>query len=717
MCKQRVLIFLIILQSFLFSKTYLESFKSDKYIKIDGELNEVIWQQAPKYSDFLTFQPDYGQELSEKTIAYSAYDDENLYFAFNCYSENPDNIQATMTNRDNIFSEDWVLVMIDSYNDQQSAYEFIVNPYGIQGDLIMKNNGDDSSPDFIWESAGQITSTGYVVEMAIPLKSIRFEPGKKVEMGVSFGRHIPGKSEKGAFPGYSPGNGNFLNQLGKIVFQDLNYERTYEILPSVTKNYKMKDKNGELQQDLNETNLGFTAKAGLTPTLTLDATYNPDFSQVESDAAQVDANVRSSIYYSEKRPFFMEGSDKFEVAGTGSASAIHRAVHTRTIIDPSAGLKLTGKIGKSNSISTIIAADESPKYDDDLDINQNAYFGILRYKRLLNNGDHVGGLYSSRFLGNGYNQVLGLDSKIQLSGKTTLEGNSFYSATREMDSDSMNQAYNVDLDWTYNDKKYYLSLSAHDISKNFDLQSGYLPRDGLSALVMSTNRSFYFNNNLIQKYVPGMYNFVQYDKYSKKTEYLLKMNHNLYLTKNTIFHICAGLSTESYMNKLYRRDSYCIYFRSQPLKQLGFEINFRENGTPWYDEDDPGQADQNTFNLELEYKPFSSLSSSFRVVHSVIHRRSNEELLMDYQIYRNRTTYQINKYLFIRATVEYNAYREELLTDFLASFTYIPGTVVHLGYGSLYEKTRYYDGDYIDAGNFMEMQRGFFLKASYNWRI
>jgi len=714
-CKRIVLIGLL-LQIFLFGATYIESAKFNQDITIDGQIDEEAWQKAPRYTELITFQPRIGEKMSENTIVYSAYNDQNLYFAFQCFSSNPDQIQATMTSRDRIFNEDWVMVMLDSFNDQQNAYEFIANPYGVQGDLIMENNGDDASPDFVWESAGQKTENGYSVEIAIPLQSIRFEPGENVEMGVAFGRHIPEKSEKGTYPPYSAGEGHLLTQMGRIIYRNLNYDRTYEVLPSITRNYKLSQQDGNFKENLNTTNFGFTTKMGITPTLTLDATYNPDFSQVEADAGQVDANLRSNIYYAEKRPFFMEGSEKFELAGTGSASAIQEAVHTRTIIDPSAGLKLSGKIGKSNSISTIIAADESPMYDDE-SINENAYFGIFRYKKLLDQGNHIGGIYSSRMLGNGYNHVIGGDSKIQLTGKQSIEGNSLYSVTRAVDSNQVDRAHNIDLDWTYDSKKYYLSLSAHDISKNFGLQSGYLPRDGISALVMGAGRIYYLKNDIVQQFQTGMYNFVQYDKYSNQMEYLLKYKNDFYLTKNTFFQIFGKLSTESYSNKLFRRNGYGAYFRSQPLKQLGVELYHTRGGTPWYDEDDPRQAVNSTYKMELDVNASSSLHSSLSAIRVLVHQSNNNEQLMDYQIYRNRTTYQINKYLFFRATVEYNAYNQELLTDFLASFTYIPGTVVHIGYGSLYEKTRYDGTEYIDSNNFLEMDRGFFMKASYNWRI
>ncbi len=708
---------LLIMVNLAFSFTEIHTTRCNSQIQIDGILNEKIWQETSQYSGLKTFYPDIGKPLADATTVYTSYDNENLYFAFDCKADDPEKIQGTMTKRDGIYSEDYALVMIDSFNDKQNAYGFLVNPRGVQGDLIMNAQGNgDSSHDFIWQSAAKLNDHGYTVEMAIPLKSIRFNPGTVVRMGVGFGRQITQSSEKGLFPGLDPEKGGMLTQLSTIEYKNLSYDRTYEVLPSVTNNYKMTNQQGTLKEDFNRTNVGVTAKIGLTPTLTLDGTYNPDFSQIEADAGQVTANLRSNIFYSEKRPFFMEGVEMFDFAATGGGSAVMTAVHTRNIIDPIAGAKLSGKVGDKNAISTLIAADESPKYNDDT-MNQNAYFGLFRYKRLLNNSSYIGGLYSSRFLGNSYNQVTALDAKYRLTGKMQVEGNAFYALNKPEDSQQTSNSYNTDIQYTYSDKKYYFKVGYHDISKNFNLASGFVPRDGIRTGTSFEARSFYFNNTFLRKIRISSYNFFQYDKYDNQNEYYINLSTNFHFPGNTYFRLQGNLGTESYVGNIYEKDGFSFFFKTQFVKQLNFQASYYQKGTPWYDEDDPYQATVGSLWSQLEYKPTSSLKTSFRVIRSLFHKKSTGKEVLDYQIYRSRTTYQINKYLFLRATVEYNAYEEELMSDLLVSFTYIPGTVVHLGYGSLYDQTQFKNGDYVNARNFMEMERGLFIKASYNWRL
>src|SRR6056297_1373676 len=241
-----MLVFVVLLLS---SPNFIKPGKvRSKDIKVDGLLNDEIWQDVKEYSEFYTFQPIYGEPMSKPTHAYTAYDKDNLYFAFKCIDPNPEDIIASLTKRDNMFSEDWVMVMLDSYNDQESCYEFGVNPYGVQGDLVFSGNGDDSSHDFVWQSAAKITDDGYTVEIAIPLKSIRFKPADEVEMGICFLRYSPKASEKGSFPKFDPEGGALLNQFTKITYENLDYNRTVEVLPSVTQNLQYSNQEGDFNR-------------------------------------------------------------------------------------------------------------------------------------------------------------------------------------------------------------------------------------------------------------------------------------------------------------------------------------------------------------------------------------------------------------------------------------------------------------------------------------
>jgi hypothetical protein len=655
--------------------------------------------------------------MSQKTYVYSAYDSENLYFAFHCLHTNPDELLATMTKRDNIFSDDWVMVLLDSFNDQESCYEFCVNPYGIQGDLVFNGNSDDSSPDFIWQSAGQKTDTGYTVEIGIPLKSIRFKPSDEVEMGIGFLRYMPIASEKGSLPAIDPDGGNLLSQLSKVKYEGLTYDRNYEILPSVTRNIKYANEEGKFNRTINRNEFGVTTKLNLTPTLILDATYNPDFSQVEADAGQVTKNLRTDVYYSEKRSFFLEGNDKFNLAGTNNWSSISKAVHTRRIIDPIAGLKLSGKIGKKGSISSILAIDESPKHDEDL-VNKNAYHGIFRYKSLMDNGSYLGGFYTTKALGEENINTLGSDIKYQITGKKSIEANAIVTGHKEKDIDTK-YSHNLDLQFLYDTEKYYSGVGLHDISKNFLMSSGFWGRDGMTTLAAFGYRSFYPANSWVKKFRLGLIGNVRQDQYYTKNEYYSEFNYQFSLPRNTTFMNWVEYATEVYENKIYRCDEFGSYFNSQIMKFASIHLEQRLGNAVWYDEEEPQQAVKNTYELELELKAGANFQSSFSHIRSLYKNKKSGKELMDYQIYRNRTTYQINKYLFLRSTLEYNAYEKQLLTDFLVSFTYIPGTVIHVGYGSMLEKTEWKQNerDYRYSNRFLEMDRGLFMKASYNWRL
>ena len=181
---------------------------------IDGILNDEAWKDAPKVSGFKTFSPDFGLDMSQLTTVYMLYDEENIYFAFECKDDEPDKIKASVNSRNNIRADDWICVNLDSFNDHQSLYAFYVNPHGIQMDSRFSAGQEDSSVDFVWYSAGTISDDGYRIEMQIPLKSIRFTTREPVEMSVLFERMISRQRVQGSYPAMDPSKGMaFLTQM------------------------------------------------------------------------------------------------------------------------------------------------------------------------------------------------------------------------------------------------------------------------------------------------------------------------------------------------------------------------------------------------------------------------------------------------------------------------------------------------------------------------
>lgn len=327
---------------------------------IDGNMDEPVWESAPSVSGFKSFIPDFGNDLDFKTVVYMAYDEENLYFAYRCYDDEPGKIKASVNSRDNILNDDWVCINLDSFNDQQSLYAFYINPHGIQMDSRFASGQEDKSVDFVWYSAGLINDDGYTVEIRLPLKSIRFSNREPVKMAVFFERKISRQAIHGSYPHMDPEKGYaFLTQMKPMIYYGVKHYTLLEVLPAFTYAYRNVHSDGEMKREERNPRLSLTAKYGITSQLILDGTLNPDFSQVEADAGQVDVNLRYKLFYPEKRPFFLGGHDNFNFAATQADEhdPVNTLVHTRTIINPYAGVKLSGKAGERVNVAAVYAAD------------------------------------------------------------------------------------------------------------------------------------------------------------------------------------------------------------------------------------------------------------------------------------------------------------------------------------------------------------------------
>ena len=741
--KTNILVGFIILVGFASAQVEIVPVRTDTPPVIDGHLNDMVWQQAPGYDGFTTIQPDFGKPSSEQTVGRVAYDSEYLYFAIEALDSEPDKIKAAVTKWDNLFQDDWVGVIIDALNDRQSACLFATNAYGSQGDLMLDAQGNgDPSEDFIWDAAGSMNSAGFSVEIRIPLQSIRFRAGDKVIMGIAFARQLSRYSEMAAFPPFLPDKGAMTTQLGKATFRHLEYQRTYEILPSFTQSENSGAQGGKLQRidEYSGSDAGLTAKVGVTPTLTLDLTVNPDFSQIESDASQVDVNLRYPNFYPEKRPFFLEGIKNFDIAGIGNSSAISNVIHTRMIADPSFGMKLTGKLGRSNALAAMITRDESTlEYDAEKKkrIGNPADFGIVRYKRLLKDESYVGGILTAREHEGGYNRVTGVDALWRLSGTMKIEGNAFYGLSKDPNSAEATAAHNADLSWIYDDRNYTFLAGIHDVTTDFRLDTGYIPRDGTTTVNFLGRRAFYFESKLLQKLTVGYWGFVQRDRYFDMND----GRHNIHIwfsmprSINSEWDYTFG--TEVYEGESFDRSGFEIDMNGQVLKPLYISVGLGKRGSPYYDDpDDPFQGDVAYWWAFFNFQPTENFSTEFSTMREGFTSRDDDLQLYDYQIYRNKTTYQLNKYVFIRGILDYTyvqypdygiKYPEEgnvddskgLTAEFLVGFAYFPGTVIYVGYGSRLENLEYdaTELDYLPAKSLTEMKRGLFFKASYNWRL
>lgn len=682
---------------------------------IDGILDDDVWKTAPQTTDFKTFIPDFSKEASQKTIVYTAYDKENIYFAYQCFDKEPEKIKASLTNRDNIRPDDWICVNLDSFNDQQSLYAFYVNPFGIQMDSKSTGNSEDTGMDFIWHSGAKVNQDGYIVEVQIPLKSIRYADTNPVQMAVFFERRIARFSEQSSFPALDPKKGySFMDQLMPLYYYDVNHYTLFEMIPAFTFNQKYSHKMGSLSTSEVNRDVSLTLKYGITSDLILDGTYNPDFSQVEADAGQVDINLRSKLFNAEKRPFFLEGRDNFIVAGTSinEIDPVASIFHSRIIENPIAGIKLSGKISSTGLISVLYANDERKNSEGN---TQRFHIPVIRYKHALNKDSFIGGIAGSVENNDNFNRVFGFDGQLRFEGAKLLEFSGIFSNTGTDISRNIN-GNSFTLKYSDQTRDLEYSLSAKNVSKDFIADMGYLSRNGIYTFAGLIKPKFYPEQGIIRKIELEAFTSQSKDEYFNMWETFNHISFYSLFPGNLSAKVKYSYSTEIFEGQRFKTGGFHATFGGWFSNKFYFSILYRRVNAIYY-QSNPFQGYSNRITSTLLYLPNDNFQTEFAFTFSDFTREDNDEQIYSYPILRTKLTYQLNKYLFFRSILEYNDYRRQMVTDFLASFTYIPGTVMHIGYGSMFEKTEWDGIQYRPGNSFIESRRGFFFKASYLVRL
>ena len=688
---------------------------------IDGKLDDPIWAKAIRFENWKTFKPDMDKDPSQKTVAYLAYDADNFYFAVRCFDTAPGKIKAAMSKRDAIDADDIIGLILDTFDDRQSGFTFMLNAQGIQEDAMMNVQGNtDTGFDTIWYSKGSIDDQGWTVEARVPLQSLRFPNKKSVTMRALFFRFFTRTSEQATSPPINPNSGSILGQSQPFQVTGLHYERVVEILPAATYRVVHDAQDGRMVKT-EETKLkdvfGLTAKIGVTSDLVFDGTYNPDFSQVEADASQVDINLRYANYFEEKRPFFLERQDLWQFAANMEDSPLMALVYTRTIVSPDYGFRLTGKISPRDTIATIYAKDNRP--DDPLDTHPD--FAIARYRHTLKDDGYIGGFYTAREAGHWYNRVAGADGRFRLSQVSVLSFHAFGSMTRKPDEAGQDvgtaDGHALSVLYEYSTRKWVVNLGYQDISKDFQVDTGFLTRTGLRRIGDFAMYQIYPKSKLIQKIEPFYWGYQLYDTIYNMWETMNFFVLRFYLPRNTQVRFEGILANEVFAGQRFDRSGFGFRTETQLYKQLYLYGNIRQWGKIYYDAETPYQGDGISSQAGVRYQPIDKLDFSLDLTYSTFNRRSDHTNIYSYTILRNRNTFQLNKYLFLRGIVEYNLYYKRMTLDGLVSFTYIPGTVFYAGYGSALEQTEWDGSAYAPSDTFHETRRAFFFKVSYLWRL
>ncbi len=743
--------------------------RAEADVVIDGDLGDSVWAHAAVLTGFSQYSPNDGVPAADSTQVLVWYSATAIYFGIRAF-ELHGRPTMTLANRDQIFGDDNVQILLGTFHDGKQALMFAVNPLGVQGDgslieganvtasgfiggAVVGREQPDLSPDFVFQSRGRVTDWGYQVEVRIPFKSLRYQPRQPQDWRLNIVRQVkhsgfedswfPARRASATFVGQA-GNLLGLSGMHRGLVMDLNPEATGKANGAPTlEGYRY---------DLGDPEVGGNIRWGVSDNLTLNGTIKPDFSQVESDAGQLAFDPRQALFFAEKRPFFLEGSELFQVP--------QNLIYTRRIVQPVAAVKLTGTTFGTD-VGLLSAVDQKFASATGTD---NPIFTILRAQRSLGRGSRLGLAYTDRIEGDDYNRVAEVDSRLvfkeiyglnlQLAGSRTRAGGVTTTAPLWLSQ------------FTIQHRIWGLRSLFAGISDQFRDASGFIGRAGIVHSYVDPSYTTYGRRGgLLERFtgdivVDGIWQYQNFIHGRHMQDKKLHFNVNTALRGG--WNLGAGYFVESFgydaaLYAAYRLklpNGSTVPFTGQPTITNGEYIV--QVGTPqWKHVSGSGYFlqghDENFFewasgdllllSLDLSYRPTERLRNSISYFWQQVKRRTDGSLVNVGRVLRAKVEYQVGRPLFVRVVGQYiqdktDSLRDDSRTgapiyiqgdsltraaatqsnlfhvDLLLSYQPVPGTVLFAGYGS-----NMVDEDAFQFRGLTRTDDAFFVKLSYLFRL
>lgn len=688
--------------------------------------NGAMEGKLAKVEGFIQRVPSDGQPSTQRTEVYLGYDDKNLYSIFVCFDSEPQKIRARLAPRENVFGDDIVEIMLDTFHDERRAYAFITNPLGIQLDALFNEGGGgfrgfDSSFDTLWYSRGRLTDQGYVVWMAIPFKSLRFPSTDKQTWGLLFNRDIPRLNEETFWPHYSSRIEGRLNQTATLEgLENISPGRNIQLIPfGVFRSFRAPDERDPLrpqfEREQADFDAGLDAKFVFRDSLVLDLAVNPDFSQVESDEPQVTVNQRFEVFFPEKRPFFIENASFF-------ATPIN-LVFSRRIADPQFGVRLTGKAGPY-ALGAFVIDDEAPGKsvapDDPLD-DSRALFAIFRVNRDIGKQSTLGFIFTDREYMDSYNRVGGVDGRFKLSEHWVATAQAVASFTRclpmadrlrisagvlgsasdgcffrDTQEKLAGPAYDVEVKRSGRQLNY--ELEYNDRSDGFRTAPGFLRRDDIRRVGQEVGYGFRPEGKWLISWGPFFNTEAVWDHSGLRLDLTQDSSITFEFVGQTEIGALYNWDRERLRpedfpvlldNKDFSRNRKGIFFRSSYYSPVtvsgtytwGTGINFSPPAGQ-----EPFLTNITTAGLETTLRPITPLRIDNTYIFFRLQDRFTDANILNNHIVRSKWNYQFTRELSLRAIFQYDAALTSVSTqknfnaDFLLTYLVHPGTVLYLGY-------------------------------------
>jgi hypothetical protein len=743
-------------------------------VVVDGRLTEPVWAEAATLRGFYQYLPTDDRPAADSTVVFVFYAETAIYFGIRAYQDSSF-VSATLADRDKITGDDYVEILLDTFNDRRQAFLFGVNPFGIQADGTLRDAAQrsanftstvtagayaiDLSPDFVYDSKGRLTAFGYEIEVRIPFKTLRYQAAETQDWGVNVIRHVQHSGHEHTWTRVLQTNASFLAQGGTLVgLTELRRGLVLDINPEVTSTVTGAPTEAGWEYGGGTPQVGGNVRWGITSNLTLNGTVNPDFSQIEADVAQLVYDPREALYYPEKRPFFLDGIEYFQTPA--------QLIYTRRLVDPVGAGKLTGKISGTNvALLSGVDAKELSATGEDYPI-----YNLLRVRRDLGGASTLGMVYTDKIDGSDFNRVAAADGRLVFAEKYAITFQGGGSVTRVQDDTRWAPMWV--LNFNRAGRTFGLTLNTNGIHPDFEAASGFLSRTGVAYIGISPRYTKFgaagaavesWTGNIL---LDGRWDWDRFFDGTIPNDPRLHFNFGLNFRGG--WRLGTAVLLESFMYPADLYTDYAIerttagavdtipFVGTERLYNLDFAVNFRtprfknfsaegfvivgrdENFYEW------APANIAIGTLELEWRPSEQLRVGLLYNHQQYVRPSDWSTVAIRGVPRLKVEYQITRAIFVRFVGQYDAQvrdslrddsrtgdpilvrnaqtgeygrtarsaRNDFRMDWLFSFRPTPGTVFFLGYGSSLTEP--------DAFRFKDVERvedGFFAKLSYLFRL
>ena len=742
-------------------------------IAIDGRLEEPVWSQAARLTGFSQFQPVDGRPAEEPTEILVWYGTDAIYFGVRARELHGDVVRATRANRDNITSEDNIQILLDTYNDRRLAFLFGVNPLGVQQDgtrsdqfgggaggrsatgggnqnINPLDGNVDLNPDYVFESRGRLVEGGYEVEIRIPFKTLHYQNRQEQVWGINVLRRVQHTGFQDSWTPAVRANASFLGQSGTLEgMRDLKRGLVLEATPTLTGRMDGTRTAGNDWDYDGSQELGADVRWGIRQDLLMNATWNPDFSQVEADVGQVTLNERFALFYPEKRPFFLDGLELFDTP--------NQLIYTRSIVAPRGGAKLSGKLGRTNLATMLVADDELYS----LEGGHTPVFGIARVRRDLPGSGTIGGVVTTREDGPDHSRLGGVDLRLYHSRLYYLEFQAAHSWTDQGGSGSGGPLLQATWDRTGRSWGFHYTLQA--ISPEFEAAAGFVNRTGILSAQTFNRLSFYGKPGALVQTFGSFIGVGRLWDYSHPGDGSIEgsefINPSATLRGGWQVGGNLGRSFFSYDPENYgaltvetgagatldtipfevpgqEKNQWTGSFRitTPTYRQFTATASIGGGRIPIFREAAPGTSLRMDASVDL--RPTAALRTTLQVSRLALNRRRDGSRFSTETIPRIKVEYQVSRAVFLRLVGQYSARSQaplvdrqgrtilvngtatqatsvnEFRMDWLFSYRPSPGTLVYLGYGSTMQEPPDFQ-----TGHLRRTADGFFGKLSYVFRL